>query len=74
MSKNLPMTAELEAGTYYWCSCGMSKTGAFCDGAHKGTNYEPVAFQVTEKKKMGLCQCQRTGKPPFCDGTHARID
>jgi CDGSH-type Zn-finger protein len=74
MNKNLPMMAELEAGTYYWCSCGMSKAGPFCDGSHKGTNYEPIEFQVTEKKKMGICQCRRTKKPPFCDGTHARVD
>jgi CDGSH-type Zn-finger protein len=74
MSKNFPFMAELEPGTYYWCSCGMSRTEPFCDGSHKGTNYDPVRFVVTEKKKAGVCQCQRTKKPPFCDGTHARVD
>ncbi len=72
MNRNFPFTAELEPGSYYWCSCGMSKAVPFCDGSHTGTNYEPVEFQVTEKRKMTLCQCQRTKKPPFCDGTHAR--
>jgi CDGSH-type Zn-finger protein len=74
MSKNLPLMAELEPGIYYWCSCGLSKTGPFCDGSHKGTNFEPVEFVVIAKKKMGLCQCQRTKNPPSCDGTHARVD
>jgi CDGSH-type Zn-finger protein len=74
MSENLPLPVDLEPGTYYWCSCGMSRTGPFCDGSHKGTNYEPVAFVVTAKKKMSLCRCRRTKNPPFCDGTHARVD
>ena len=33
-----PYEVELEAGTYYWCSCGRSATQPFCDGSHKGTD------------------------------------
>ncbi|MGB3655081.1 MAG: CDGSH iron-sulfur domain-containing protein [Rivularia sp. (in: cyanobacteria)] len=29
-----PAVMELEAGTYYWCSCGKSKNQSFCDGSH----------------------------------------
>jgi len=31
MSKGLPVMVELEAGTHYWCRCGKSRTGQFCD-------------------------------------------
>jgi CDGSH-type Zn-finger protein len=31
-----------------------------------------VAFEVTEKKLVGLCGCGRTRNPPYCDGSHAR--
>jgi len=73
MSKHMPVMMELEPGTYYWCSCGKTKTGPFCDGSHEGAD-KPVEFTVTEKKKIGICTCRRTKKAPYCDGTHARVD
>jgi CDGSH-type Zn-finger protein len=74
MSNNLPKLMELEPGTYYWCSCGKSKNGPLCDGAHKGSAKSPVEFVIQEKKKVALCTCQRTKKAPYCDGSHARVD
>jgi CDGSH-type Zn-finger protein len=68
-----PAVLELEAGTYYWCSCGQSKNQPFCDGAHQGTEFTPQAFELTEKKKVALCQCKVTNNPPFCDGAHAKL-
>lgn len=65
-----PTLMELEAGTYYWCSCGKSANQPFCDGSHEGTEFEPIAFEVPEKKSVALCQCKHTKNPPFCDGTH----
>jgi len=63
-------TVELEPGTYYWCACGRSKSQPFCDGSHKGTDFEPMAFDILEKQSEVLCQCKHTKNPPFCDGTH----
>jgi CDGSH-type Zn-finger protein len=74
MINKLPVTVELEPGTYYWCSCGKSKKEPFCDGSHKGTTFVPVEFVLNEKKKLSLCTCRRTKKAPFCDGTHAKVD
>jgi len=68
-----PIVQTLEAGTYYWCSCGQSKNQPFCDGAHKDTGFEPVAFEITEQKEVALCQCKRTSTPPFCDGAHTKL-
>lgn len=68
-----PVVMELEPGTYYWCSCGLSQNQPFCNGAHQGTEFKPVAFEVTEKKPLALCLCKHTGKAPFCDGSHHNL-
>ncbi|MBE9070377.1 CDGSH iron-sulfur domain-containing protein [Leptolyngbya cf. ectocarpi LEGE 11479] len=68
-----PAVMELEAGDYWWCSCGNSANQPFCDGAHKGTDFTPVKFTIEEKKTVALCLCKKTGKQPFCDGTHSNI-
>jgi CDGSH-type Zn-finger protein len=68
-----PAVLELEAGTYYWCSCGQSQNQPFCNGAHKDTEFTPLAFEVTEKKWVALCNCKHTANPPYCDGAHSTI-
>ena len=72
MPRNLPFITTLEPGTYYWCSCGKTGNEPLCDGAHKGTGKEPVAFDIAPAKKVALCTCRRTKNPPYCDGTHAK--
>lgn len=70
-SNNSPIEVQLEAGkTYYWCSCGRSASQPFCDGSHKGTDFEPLAFTADESKIAWLCACKKTATPPFCDGSH----
>ncbi len=68
-----PYGVELEPGSYWWCACGRSKNQPFCDGSHKGSEFTPVKFDLTEAKKVWLCGCKRTGTPPFCDGTHSKL-
>jgi len=72
MSTEHPFMIDLEPGTYYWCSCGRTKTPPFCDGAHKGTSSQPLEFAVREKKQVALCNCGRTKTPPYCDGSHTK--
>jgi CDGSH-type Zn-finger protein len=73
MKKKMPIVVTLEPGTYYWCACGETKKQPFCDGSHKGTEYEPQVFKMAEKKQVAICNCQRTHNPPFCDGTHFNL-
>ena len=65
-----PAVIELEPGTYYWCACGRSAKQPFCDGSHKGTEFTPRKFTVTEAQRVWLCGCKHSKDMPFCDGTH----
>ena len=69
-----PALMTLTPGTYYWCRCGRSKNQPFCDGAHAGSEFSPMKFEVAEKRRVALCQCKRTGNEPFCDGAHATLE
>ncbi|MBS3027764.1 MAG: CDGSH iron-sulfur domain-containing protein [Dolichospermum sp. DET50] len=68
-----PAVLDLEAGTYFWCSCGQSQNQPFCDGGHKDTDFTPMKFELAENKKVALCQCKYTANSPFCDGQHAKL-
>jgi CDGSH iron-sulfur domain-containing protein 3 len=71
---NKPTVMQLEAGKYYWCSCGLSTNQPFCNGGHKGTEFTPVAFEITEKQTVAVCQCKYTANAPFCDGSHIKLN
>ncbi|MDA0268808.1 MAG: CDGSH iron-sulfur domain-containing protein [Cyanobacteria bacterium] len=68
-----PAVMELDAGDYWYCTCGQSANQPFCDGSHKGTSFTPLKFTIEEKKQVALCQCKHTGNAPFCDGSHAKL-
>lgn len=65
---------EVKAGeTYYWCSCGKSTTQPFCNGAHQGTKFNPIAFTAQKDEIVSFCTCKQTKNPPFCDGSHRNL-
>lgn len=68
-----PMVMELEAGNYFWCTCGNSANQPFCDGGHKGTDFVPQKFTLEEKQKVAMSLCKHSQNPPFCDGAHAKL-
>ena len=71
IAQKKPCVVELEAAqSYCWCTCGRSANQPFCDGSHKGTDFTPLEFTVTESKKYGLCACKHTKNAPFCDAAH----
>ena len=74
IAQKAPYATEVEADkTYYWCACGRSNNQPFCDGSHKGTGLEPVAFTAEKNETVYLCGCKQAQKAPFCDGTHNKI-
>lgn len=73
IAQKAPYVLELEAGEYWWCACGKSAKQPFCDGSHKGTEFNPQKFTLTEKTRVWLCGCKHSGTKPFCDGTHGRL-
>lgn len=69
------MKTQVEAGkTYYWCSCGLSASQPFCDGAHKGTSFAPIAYHAQEDKIIGFCGCKYSKNGAVCDGAHKNLD
>ena len=69
-----PVQIDLEQGQHYWCACGHSRPQPFCDGSHRGTGIEPLAFTVEEAQESYLCMCKHTKNAPFCDGSHNHLD
>jgi CDGSH-type Zn-finger protein len=65
---------EVKKGeTYYWCSCGLSDNQPYCTGAHKGTDFRPLAYTAEEDTTVYFCGCKHTKNQPMCDGTHKTL-
>jgi CDGSH iron-sulfur domain-containing protein 3 len=72
-ASDTPFPVNVETGKdYFWCACGQSKNQPFCDGSHKGSEFNPIKFSATETKQVYFCGCKASGNKPFCDGTHKK--
>lgn len=60
--------------TYWWCACGLSKSQPFCDGSHKGTDFEPVKFVAEDNVMVAFCGCKYSSCQPYCDDSHIAIE
>jgi uncharacterized protein (TIGR02246 family) len=72
-SKDAPYLMDLDAGSYHWCACGLSKNQPFCDGSHKETKRTPMEFSLDERKHVALCGCKYSKTKPHCDGSHLKL-
>lgn len=71
IAQKSPYPVEVEAGkTYWWCACGKSAKQPFCDGSHKGSEFNPKEYKAAESGKVFFCGCKHSANAPLCDGTH----
>jgi mannose-6-phosphate isomerase-like protein (cupin superfamily)/CDGSH-type Zn-finger protein len=69
-----PFLVSVKAGrTYHWCACGRSSKQPFCDGSHKGTEFNPVPYVAAADDELLFCGCKHTRDQPFCDGAHTNL-
>ena len=74
IAQKAPYAVEVEEGkTYFWCVCGKSAKQPFCDGSHKGSEFNPMKYQAEKSGKLFFCGCKRTAKQPLCDGSHNKL-
>ena len=74
VAKKSPYAVNVEKGeTYYWCTCGKSDSQPFCNGAHKGSDFRPLAFTAEETTTVYFCGCKHTKNSPHCDGSHKQL-
>jgi len=64
-----PYAVEVVEGRrYLWCSCGRSASQPWCDGAHRGSGFEPIGFVAPISALFYLCGCKRSDNKPYCFG------
>jgi CDGSH-type Zn-finger protein len=69
-----PYAVEVVAGkSYWWCACGKSKTQPFCDGSHKGSEFNPIEHKAEKSGTVYFCGCKHSGNGALCDGTHKKL-
>ena len=68
-----PYVKEEKSGDIFWCSCGESSNQPYCDGSHKGTEFQPMKTSIDKEKKVAWCGCKHSSNKPFCDGSHAKL-
>lgn len=69
-----PTPLTLPAGTHALCTCGLSQSGAFCDGSHKGSGSVPYILKLEQEQTVSLCSCGASANKPFCDGSHLQLN
>lgn len=74
VAQKSPFAVEVEAGkSYWWCSCGKSKTQPFCDGSHQGSSFNPVEYKADKSGTVYFCGCKHSANGVRCDGSHQKL-
>jgi CDGSH-type Zn-finger protein len=71
IAQKTPYSYDVKEGEkYFWCSCGKSTNQPFCDGSHKGSEFDPLGVTAEETKTVFFCGCKHSANKPYCDGNH----
>ena len=73
IAQKSPIVKKMPAGTYWWCTCGLSKNQPFCDGAHKGSDFAPQKVVTTEEHTTGMLGCKSSPNGTNTDGEHKKL-
>jgi len=74
IAQKAPFPVAVEAGKqYWWCACGKSLKQPFCDGSHKGSEFNPTPFTATESGTVWFCGCKQSANGVRCDGSHKAL-
>ncbi|MFN9630848.1 MAG: CDGSH iron-sulfur domain-containing protein [Cyanobacteriota bacterium] len=73
MESNGPEALVLPAGVHQLCTCGRSRHGWFCDGAHLGTGRIAHEVRLEQEATLLLCRCGHSRHYPLCDGRHVKM-
>ncbi len=74
IAQKSPFAVDVEAGkSYWWCSCGKSKSQPFCDGSHKGSEFSPVEYTAQQSGPVYFCGCKHSKSGATCDGSHKAL-
>ncbi len=65
-----PRALDLPAGVHQLCSCGLSRHGWLCDGAHLGSGRVSYELRLSAPATLQMCGCGRSRRYPLCDGSH----
>lgn len=55
---------QLDAGTYWICTCGASSNSPYCDGSHKGTLFQPTELELAVPATIEISGSVRAQTPP----------
>lgn len=48
------ITLQLAAGTHWLCTCGHSQNLPYCNGSHKGTEFQPLALELDSPQTVEI--------------------
>jgi len=69
--QEFPYMVDVKAGEKcFFCTCGKSAKGPYCDGAHKGTEFKPNVVEFDKEQRVRICGCLESKKGHLCDGSH----
>jgi CDGSH-type Zn-finger protein len=66
-----PEPLQLQTGVHQLCSCGRSRQGWFCDGAHLGSGRVSYELRLNQATTVLMCRCGLSRRYPLCDGSHS---